>query len=174
MKRILVIASMFTAALSAAQDGMLGTKAGGSSQFVPSNSSGGGLLQMIFAVVIVMVLMKVFLPKLMTKFGSKLSTGLNSAIKIEESASFAGGSLHLVTVQGRKLLLGSTPQSITTLADLGEVTKPDPGPTFMELVEAAPETEFAQPVPMDVMRANIEVAEDEAQAALRRLNELMR
>lgn len=163
------------AAYSAAQEGMLGTKAESATQFTPSTSSGGGLLQMVVAVIVVMVLMKLFLPKMMAKYGSKLSTGLNSAIKVEESASFAGGSIHLVTVRGRTLLLGSTPNSISTLADLGEAPKNDPGPTFMEFVEAAPEREFPTPPSIDQMRAAITVAEeDEAKAALQRLNNLMR
>ena len=162
-------------AYCAAQDGMLGTKGDSASQFTPSTSSGGGLLQMVLAVIVVMVLMKLFLPKMMAKYGSKLSTGLNSAIKVEESASFAGGSIHLVTVKGRTLLLGSTPTTITTLADLGEAPKNDPGPTFMEMVEAAPVRDFPTPPSVDQMRAAIQVAEEnEAAIVLQRLNQLMR
>lgn len=164
-----------SAAVSAAQSGMLGTKGESATQFTPTASSGGGLLQMVVAVFVVMILMKLFLPKMMAKYGSKLSTGLNSAIKVEESASFAGGSIHLVTVRGRTLLLGSTPTTISTLADLGEAPKNDPGPTFMEMVEAAPEREFPTPPSMDQMRAAISVAEEnEAAVALQRLNQLMR
>ncbi len=163
------------ATLAVAQEGMLGTKAESATQFTPSTSSGGGLLQMVLAVIVVMVLMKLFLPKMMAKYGSKLSTGLNSAIKVEESASFAGGSIHLVTVKGRTLLLGSTPTTISTLADLGEAPKNDPGQTFMEMLEVAPEREFPNPPSMDQMRAAISVAEEnEAAAALQRLNKLMR
>lgn len=164
-----------SAAVSAAQSGMLGTKGESATQFTPTASSGGGLLQMVVAVFVVMILMKLFLPKMMAKYGSKLSTGLNSAIKVEESASFAGGSIHLVTVRGRTLLLGSTPTTISTLADLGEAPTNDPGPTFMEMVEAAPEREFPTPPSMDQMRAAISVAEEnEAAVALQRLNQLMR
>ncbi|MDH4388373.1 MAG: flagellar biosynthetic protein FliO [Fimbriimonas sp.] len=175
LRSISTLSLAFFATLAVAQNGMLGTKGESATQFTPSASSGGGLLQMVLAVIVVMVLMKLFLPKMMAKYGSKLSTGLNSAIKVEESASFAGGSIHLVTVRGRTLLLGSTPTTISTLADLGEAPKNDPGPTFMEMVEAAPEREFPTPPSMDQMRAAISVAEEnEAAIALQRLNQLMR
>jgi flagellar biogenesis protein FliO len=120
----------------AAPDGLLGTKGDSVSALQgPSGAGGGSLLQMIIAVVVVFALMKFLLPKLMAKFGGKLATNIGSSIRIEESASFAGGTLYLVNVKDKTLLLGVNGSTISTLADLGPVNKPDPGPTFMEYLD---------------------------------------
>lgn len=167
-----ILTSALFANVAFAGEGMLGTKGSGATAFQPTQQSGGGFLQMIVAVIIVVVAMKFLLPKILSpkmlaKLGGKLHTDLNSAIKIEESANFPGGTLHLVTVKGRVLLLGTTPTSISTLADLGSESKPDPGTTFMEMLDTAvieaPEPEFA-----------VIAEKSEAELALERLQRLMK
>jgi flagellar biogenesis protein FliO len=148
--------------------GILGTKASSTQAFTPTTSSGGGLLQMVFAVLIVFVLMKWLLPKLISKYGTKISTGLNSSIKLEESASFPGGTLQVVTVRDRVLLLGVSGSNISTLADLGSITKNDPGPTFSEYLEVSPGE-----APIDQTMIQMRPTPEEAQAALDRLQKLM-
>ena len=101
-------------------------------------TSGPGLMpivQLLVAMVIVVGILKVALPKLIPNLKTKFNGSLSCTIKIEESATFSGGQLLVVNVQGRKLLLGSTPQNLTCLADLTK-TKPEE-PAFFELVDAA-------------------------------------
>ena len=182
MFRLLAISLAALTAVSAFADpdGMLGTKGDSISALQgPSGAGGGSLLQMIIAVVVVFALMKFLLPKLVAKFGGKLSTNIGSSIKIEESASFGGGTLYLVSVKDKSLLLGVNGTTISTLADLGPVNKPDPGPTFMEYLD---HTDGANAVvtvlaeeheEMTEPKAE-EVVEDDAQLVLERLQKLMR
>jgi flagellar biogenesis protein FliO len=177
--------------LALAGEGMLGTKGDTTSTYQPTSGSGGSFFQMIFALLIVLGVMRFLLPKLfsakvLAKFGGKLTTGLNSSIKIEESATFPGGALHLVTVKGRMLLVGSTATTINTLADLGNEQKNDPGPTFLEFLDVADRREdlsFGTPSEVPTTAAsNTAVVQAEttsqadgpARAALERLQQLMR
>ena len=132
---------------------------------------------MIIAVLVVFGLMKFFLPKVMTKFGGKLNAGIGSSIKIEESATFQGGMLYLVTVKDRSLLLGVAGTSITTLADLGSANKPDPGPTFMEILDVADESRAINTEPIveaETLEYAVVETGSQAKDALQRLQKLMR
>jgi flagellar biogenesis protein FliO len=137
---IILICTVLGSSVAFAADGVLGTKSDTVSPLQGPSASGGSLLQMVIAVLVVFGLMKYFLPKMMAKFGGKLNPGIGSSIKIEESASFQGGTLYLVTVKDRSLLLGVSGTNLSTLADLGTVSKPDPGPTFMEILDVADES----------------------------------
>jgi flagellar biogenesis protein FliO len=197
MNRLSFLGLAFVAATSFADDGILGTKGDTTSAFQPAQSGGGNWIQMILALVIVLGAMKFVLPKLMSpkllaKLGGKFSTGLNSEIKIEESASFPGGNLHLVTIRGRSLLLGTTASSITTLADLGMKPENNPGDAFMDILDRAVvnDTYIPEPTPTnltmlddsgDVERGSEDsafesdlVENTEATMALRRLSRLMK
>ncbi|MBS1703647.1 MAG: FliO/MopB family protein [Armatimonadetes bacterium] len=179
MQRFLALSfAALTASVAFAEDGMLGTKSDSISALQGPTSSGGSLLQMIIAVIVVFGLMKFLLPKMMAKFGGKLTTGVGSGIKIEESASFPGGTLYLVNVKDRSLLLGVTPTSINTLADLGAVVKNDPGPTFMEFLDStdgskAVVTEAPAAEPQEEIAMAVVGTDDEAKIALERLQKLM-
>jgi flagellar biogenesis protein FliO len=110
------------------------------------------------------------MPKLMGKMNKRLVTSAGSDIRIEESASFAGGSLYVVSARGKTLLLSVNAQGVQCLSDLSEA-RPEPlAPTFGELVEAqlqrtTQESEPAGPT------ADPE-PEDGVTAALRRLERL--
>jgi flagellar biogenesis protein FliO len=164
--------------IAIAEDGLLGTKSDSGSALQGPASSGGSLLQMIIAVLVVFGLMKYFMPKLVAKFGGKLNTGIGSSIKIEESANFQGGTLYLVSVKDRSLLLGVAGTSITTLADLGHTNKPDPGPTFMEYLDVVDDSKAVNTAPIQEVEEPIThaVIESGSQAkdALERLQKLMR
>ena len=178
MNRISTLTLVSLLAASAwADDGLLGTKGDTASALQGPTSSGGSLLQMIIAVLVVFGLMKFFLPKMVAKFGGKLSVGIGSSIKIEESASFQGGTLYLVNVKNRSLLLGVAGTSITTLADLGSTNKSDLGPTFMEILDVADETKAINTEPIEELATpEFAVVETGSQAkdALQRLQKLMR
>ena len=173
----LILVTAFSS-LALAEDGILGTKGDSSSALQGPTSSGGSLLQMIIAVLVVFGLMKYMLPKLIAKFGGKLNTGIGSSIKIEESASFQGGTLYLVSVKDRSLLLGVSGTNISTLADLGNTNKPDPGPTFMEYLDVADTTKAIneEPIVEEIEVPQFAVVEvgSEAKSALERLQKLMR
>lgn len=118
--------------LAFAQAGLLGTKPSvvtKSVQQTQSSTFGGGqVLQMIVALVIVAAILKWVLPKIITKFSGKTSGNLSSSIKIEETAQLAGGTLHVVTVRDRTLLLSVSPQGVSCLSDLtkSESAAPEP------------------------------------------------
>lgn len=145
MRNVLALACLAGANLANAAEetakGAFGTKSSGGAGSTAAMSSGGpsifSIIQMIIAVAIVVGLMKYVLPKIVSKMGGKLTTTLNGGIRIEESATFPGGNLYVVTVSDRKLLLGATAQSISTLADLGPVIKPNPGPAFLDYLDTA-------------------------------------
>lgn len=191
MRSVLALAVFAGATLASAADetvkGAFGTKSAGGAGTTAAMSSGGpsifSIIQMIIAVAIVVGLMKFVLPKIVSKMGGKLTTTLSGGIRIEESATFPGGNLYVVTVSDRKLLLGATAQSISTLADLGPVVKPNPGPAFLDYLDHAdtskvtPATEVIPTRAVVAVDATPEVTEEEKESdpreALERLARLM-
>jgi len=144
----------------------------------PSQTPGLGfmpLLQMMLALGIVLVLIKYVLPKLLGGINKKLVTKSGSGIDIEETASFAGGQLYVVSVRGKTLLLGSSQAGVACLADLGPKKSKTEQPLFMEMLDK--ETEHpshlyvdAQGEPSPAMKSAL--SDEEVQAALERLNKL--
>jgi len=122
-----------------AQSALSGTKADlvGGSTLTQSTSSGGfgPLFNVLLALGIVYGILRFAMPKVMSRISKRLVTGTGSAIRIEESATFAGGSLYVVSARGKTLLLGVGTQGVQTLADLTE-ERPQPEPaTFGEMVQ---------------------------------------
>lgn len=146
-----------------------------------TNSPGVGamqLLQLVVAMAAVLFLMKWLLPKLVAKFSKKLNPSLSSSIRIEESASFAGGMLYVVTARNKQLLVCASQQGVSCLADLTDPidTPPEP-PAFFELLDQAGTKPSA-----DLFMAAVSVPEEdppapqmdpkEVKAALERLERL--
>lgn len=178
-----------------AQDADLGTKADPNPGF--SSAAQGQpigfapLLQLTLAVAVVVFLLKLVLPKLVSKLNRGLVTGVGSPIRIEEAAQFAGGTLFIVDARGRTLLLCVSGNGVTMLADL---TPTSPAPardellTFGEMVQKAVEEPTAVPTRIAVSSSReapdprAEPAEvpvettdvDEAEEVLRRLASLSR
>jgi len=107
------------------------------------NSAGGGapsiwpLVQAMLVLGVLFVLVKWLGPKLIGRMGKRLSTSLNSPIRLEEAAQCGVASLQVVEVRGRTLLLASGPQGVTFLTDL---TTPVDGPApeaFFEVLDSA-------------------------------------
>jgi flagellar biogenesis protein FliO len=90
---------------------------------------------MIIALGVVLVLLKLVMPKLVSKLNKKIVTKVGSAIQIEESAAFAGGSLYIVKAKSKTLLLSVTAAGVTCLADLSAQNGEDAMPTFQEMVD---------------------------------------
>jgi len=90
---------------------------------------------MMVALGIIFFLLKFALPKMMGKFNKSLSTPFDSPILLQESASFATGSLQVVTVRGKSLLLAITPQGVTCLSELDSKIEDNSAPAFFEILD---------------------------------------
>jgi flagellar biogenesis protein FliO len=92
----------------------------------PMQSASGGigfqsLFQLLLALAIVVILIRWLVPKYAAKFNKK-SKPVSNMADLEEVGTVPLGiaTAHLVKVRGRTLLLGSSPQGVTLLADLTE------------------------------------------------------
>ena len=168
MKRTLVVVGCVIASLAVAQDTSFGTKSDPLGSAIPSGGAAVSpmpLIQMFIALAIVLGLVKWLLPKLLGKVNKKLTTGIGSAIRIEESAQFAGGTLYVVNAKSKTLLLSVTSQGVQCLSDLTEPPKPEPA-TFEELVEQSP----AVPDFVFTAQGRPEPSQTQIEAALARLS----
>lgn len=118
------------------------------------------LFQMLLALGIVFALLKFGLPRVASKLNKKLVTGVNSSIRIEESANFAGGSLYIVTAKDRTLLLSVGTNGVSLVSDLTPASRAPEPPLFSEILAQSPglppqeEPEVPEgPAPEDVLRA---------------------
>src|SRR3954464_8369141 len=111
-------------------------------------------LQMLVALGVDFLLLKLVMPKVVTKLNKKIVTKVGSAIQIEESAAFAGGSLYVVRAKSKTLLLSVATSGVTCLADLTPATAEPDMPTFKEIVDK----EIEGPLqPFAVVEAPIDV-----------------
>lgn len=102
----------------------------------PNGGSGlGALFNVLLALGIVYGLLRYAMPKVMARLNKRLVTGTGSAIRIEESASFAGGSLYVVSARGKSMLLSVGAQGVRCLADLTEAPKASEPQSFGDFVE---------------------------------------
>jgi flagellar biogenesis protein FliO len=139
MKRIALVVSNFLFPVVLLAQSQLGTKADLVSSPVERTAQGTSVvpqfLTALVALGIAIVLLKYFAPKLLAKFNRGLATPLNSSVIVEESASFASGSLQVVTVRGKSILLAISPQGVTYLTDVPSHAPVDPAPAFFELLD---------------------------------------
>lgn len=184
MKPISVATALLFTAFAVAEDGILGTKADSMGGLQAAQPAGGSWIQMMIALVIVLVGMKYVLPKMLSpkvlaKLGGRLSTNVDSAIQIQETASFPGGHLHLVKVNNRTLLLGTTATSIATLADFGTPAQAEVGDPFMDYLDRAvvevPSSTPPNPQPPQPVTNSIDLESSiNSQDALRRISKLLK
>jgi flagellar biogenesis protein FliO len=122
--------------------------------------NGWDILQMLAALAVVIGLLAWLLPKFAKKMGGKFSASAESSMRVEETANVGASSLYVVKVRGRCLLLGSTQQSISCLADLTESDdKENREPAFFELLDN--ETKKSTPAPRRRKSAEELISEDE-------------
>lgn len=155
---------------------VFGTKADPSPS--PTQAPGLGFmpfLQMMFALGIVLVLVKFLMPKLLGGLNKKIVAKSGGGIEIEESATIGGGQLYVVNVRDKSLLLCASQSGVTCLTELGPKKPKVEQPLFMDILQQ----ETAQPShlyvdqqgePSTVMKSAL--SDDEIQAALERLNKL--
>lgn len=137
--RASLIGVCLTVGAFAQDQGVLGTKAS------PISSAGGTggmgvmpLIQMAIALAVVLGLLKFVLPKLVGKMNKKLVTSATSALHIEESANFAGGTLYVVRAKSKTLLLSVSTQGVNCIADLTEEVKEPEKTAFEMIIDEAP------------------------------------
>lgn len=99
--------------------------------------SGWDMVQMLVALGIVFALLKWALPKLVNKLNRRVVVKGGSSISVEESASFGGGSLQIVTARGRTLLLCVSQSGVTCLAELTPTEPAKEESAFFEMVDKA-------------------------------------
>lgn len=144
----------------------------------PSQAAGGPgpmqFVQMVVALAVVASLLKWGLPTLFRKFGGKLTgSPLGSTIRVEETTTLGSNCLHVVQVRGRTLLIGSTPQTMSCLADLSDEAEAlRQEPAFFEAVDAALRHE--EPASGSSPAPAYEVVTDETQRAKEALARLQR
>jgi hypothetical protein len=159
-----------------AGDGLLGTRAGGNSGFDTNASSPvgvGSIVQLVVVLAVVLLLVRYVMPKAAGLVGKRLVTNATGALRVEETASFAGGNLYVVRARHKTLLLSVTTTGVNCLADLTEPAEPANEPqTFQEMLDeapgAAPEGPQIRPFPPQPESI------DPFEAALARLNQLDR
>lgn len=147
----------------------------------PTAAGGPGpwaLLQLLLALGIVAALLKFVLPRFAPTLKNRAVKSLGATLTVQETTTFPGGSLMVVKVRGKELLIGATAQSITFLSEIHEEQG---APAFFDLVDAAPGKEMpiyavipeeAQ-MPISAEQREIEQpAKDEVMRRLARLQKL--
>jgi len=135
----------------------------------------GSLFNVLLALGIVYGLLRFAGPKIIGRMNRRLATGVGSDIRIEESATFAGGNLYVVTARGRSLLLSVGSGGVQCLADLTSPTPKEPEPpTFGDLVEQEIRSVSAERRTEPPVTDETPVPEDEWTSALARLERLER
>jgi flagellar biogenesis protein FliO len=138
MKRLLSLIALAPTAVFAQAFGTkkdLPTSAGAASG--PA-VQGMDILQMLLALAVVGILLKWGLPKLLGKFNGWKSSQNKSGMTITESIAVGAGTVQIVEVRGRTLLLGATPTQINFLADLtvsAPVETEEEIPAFFDILD---------------------------------------
>lgn len=131
-----ILASWCFAVAVYAQQNNLGTKPdpGSSSSYQAASPSIMPLIQLFIVLGVVLFLFKKVGPKVLSKFNKSLVTQVGAGLKIEESATFAGGNLYIVQARAKTLLLGVGVNGVTCLADLTDPTPATPEPVPFETI----------------------------------------
>lgn len=120
MNRLLVLFGSLAFICDADASGKLGTRSGGG--FTPLDSSVGlgigPMIQMLIALGIVIFLLKWLLPKIADKWFSQNKSSRSGLIKIVESSPLGNAVLHLIDVDGNKLLVATHSQGVTLMTSI--------------------------------------------------------
>ena len=160
IKRLLGFGLILLSGPAMAGPGLFGTKASPSTGLSAGAAAPVGALpifQMLLALAVVLALVKWVLPTLFKKYSPKFGAKSSGGIHIEETAAFGPTTLAVVTVKGRTLLIGSSPQSVNCLADLTEGAKAQAAvPTFAEIFETEKAYESKPANPMGDLANQLE------------------
>lgn len=148
MKLLAIASTVALAAWAAAQD--LGTKADPVSTSAKYDAGSPGLmpiLQTIVVLGIVLFALKTAAPKILAKWNKRIVAKTGGQIRIEESATFAGGSLYVVEARGKTLLLSVGANGVSCLSELNSPAPASEPPLFMEIVEQESARQGDDPAP---------------------------
>ncbi len=140
MRVLSAMACLWANSTAYAQSGFPGTKQDAIRDVSsgPASPSLMPMLQMAIAAALVGFLLKAVLPRILARANRRPIALRGESIRIEEAASFTGGTLHVVSVRGRTFLLCAGAQGVTMLADLSEQREPSQeAPTFGEMLDSA-------------------------------------
>ena len=123
------------------------------------------MVQMFLALGLVFFLLKWALPRIAAKLNKRLVSKSGADIKLEEAASFGSGSLQVVEVRSKVLLLGVMPTGISFLAELTDEATEADEQAFFEMVDEAnerPTADLRAVVVMPSDRTNKDAGDVEA------------
>ncbi|RMG27042.1 MAG: hypothetical protein D6724_00600 [Armatimonadetes bacterium] len=89
----------------------------------------GSVIQMLAALAIVVLIVRWVVPKILNRWQPKAEAQDPSAIRILGSAAVGAGSVHILEVEGRRFLVGSSANGFCLLSELGEEEVPAHSPT---------------------------------------------
>lgn len=95
------------------------------------------LLQLLLALAIVVILLKVVLPRLAPRIQRRIAHHPGSSVRVTESIELGGAGLHLVQVRDRELLIGTATSGVQLIADVTPASSSPPPPTFLDFVDSA-------------------------------------
>lgn len=142
-KRVLSTAFLTPILVSAQQFGTKKDMAVTNGPVAAPTSSLNPMLSLMIALAVVFVIIKWGLPSLFKYLSKK--TSQSGAILVGDSAVIGSSQVHLVSVMGRTLLIGSNPSGTNLLADLTVPQNPGQPELFAEYLHA--ETHRPQETP---------------------------
>ncbi|MCH8977798.1 MAG: hypothetical protein IH945_00955 [Armatimonadetes bacterium] len=173
MRVFAAASALLAASFAVAQETAMGTKPDivlNTPQQPAPIIGGWDLAQMLLALGIVFALLKWALPKVAARMNKKLVPSTDGSIRVEESATFGGGNLQIVTARGKTLLICVSQSGVTCLADLTDCGGASEEKAFFEIVD---EAEGHAAVDMAEPALELpDMSSDEARAALDRLSRL--
>jgi flagellar biogenesis protein FliO len=99
---------------------------------------GAQVAQMLIAVGGVGAALRWGLPWAIKKFGRRTGGASGSAITVSGSASLGAAMVHILEIEGRRMLVGTTAQSVCLIAELGAESSPgEPADAFFDHLDAA-------------------------------------
>ena len=123
------------------------------------------LIQLCVALAVVYGLVKFVLPKMMSKFGSKVNPELGGTIRTCETAACGTSTLQVLEVRGKTLLVSVSPAGVSLISDLTDSTDAranDATPAFFEMLDARKQ----EPVEALYTKAVVETYEPKLQTRL--------
>ncbi len=139
MKRSLVFVGL-APSIALSQGTLLGSRQDPAARPEPSRgSSPMDALTPLVVCALILLAARWVLPRVAKAFG-KPAAATGRLVTVEETVPFGPGTLSVVTVEGRRLLVGTSPSSIALVSDLTPapgVPKPAESPAFFEMLDEA-------------------------------------
>lgn len=140
MRALVLLVAIMPPLAWAAPDGPL---AGTKSSPIPAPAGAAmptlPLLQTLVALAIVAALIKWVLPRCASWLTRRTTGATGTGIRVEATATVGTATLHVVHAGGRRVLIGVTGQSVSSLAEWEDDSASTAGPAFLDILDAAVE-----------------------------------